>query len=77
MPQSELNGGFVVLDSLDDCLKQAQIFIIATPDPVFASLTAGDFKNEYATVTVVDFWRLLQDELEGNRISNIWLLPRY
>lgn len=63
MPQSELNGGFVVIDSLSDCLRQAQIVIIATPDPVFAALTADDFKNEFATVTVVDFWRLLQSEL--------------
>lgn len=64
MPQEELRGDFVVVDSVEECIRQSEIILIATPDPAFTELKEKDFKNGFAKVTVVDFWRILKDELE-------------
>lgn len=61
----ELHGHAVVLSSLADCLKQADVIVVATPDPAFGALTADDFIRNSAPVTVVDFWRILQAKLSG------------
>jgi UDPglucose 6-dehydrogenase len=50
-----------ILDSVADCLNQADMVLITTPDPAFRALTASDFQE----CTVVDFWRTLDDELAG------------
>ena len=65
MDLDEVRRSVVVLDSISDCLKQAEAVLITTPDPAFKSLTTADFKNEWAEVLVMDFWRLLKDELSG------------
>lgn len=65
MELDELRRSLVVLDSIEECLKQAQAVLITTPDPAFAGLKAEDFRNEWNEVTVVDFWRLLKGELTG------------
>ena len=65
MALNELHGQIVVLDSIEECLSQAEAVLITTPDRAFKNLTAEDFRNEYAEVLVVDFWRLLQDKLTG------------
>jgi UDPglucose 6-dehydrogenase len=65
MPMEELRSSIVVLDSLDECLRQAEAVLITTPDPVFKGLKAENFKNEWAEVLVFDFWRLLMDELQN------------
>jgi UDPglucose 6-dehydrogenase len=64
MPLDELRRNIVVLDSIEECLSQAEAVLITTPDPVFKGLTAANFKNELAEVLVVDFWRLLRTQLE-------------
>ncbi|QYO62161.1 nucleotide sugar dehydrogenase [Leptolyngbya sp. 7M] len=64
MPQEELRGDFVVVDSVEECIRQSEIILIATPDPAFAELKANNFKNGFSKVTVVDFWRILKNELE-------------
>ena len=46
-------------------MGQAEAVLITTPDPAFAGLKADDFKNEWAEVLVMDFWRLLRGELEN------------
>jgi UDPglucose 6-dehydrogenase len=61
----ELQGRAVILDSARDCLRQADVVLIATPDPEFKSLSATDFLSEERVVTVVDFWRILARELAG------------
>lgn len=66
MDIEELRREIVVLDSLRDCLSQAEAVLITTPDPAFKSLTATDFENGWAEVLVFDFWRILRDNLEGN-----------
>lgn len=65
MPINELNKNFIVLSSIEDCLKQAEAVLITTPDPAFKSLTAQHFKNEFNQVLVVDFWRILQSKLSN------------
>jgi UDPglucose 6-dehydrogenase len=64
MPLEELRSSIVVLDSLEECLKQAEAVLITTPDPAFKDLDAASFKNEWAEVLVFDFWRILMDKLQ-------------
>jgi UDPglucose 6-dehydrogenase len=66
----ELKDHAVVLPSLQDCLDQASIVIITTPDSVYAALDAKSFCNGTRTVTVVDCWRLLAGKLTGQRGIN-------
>jgi UDP-N-acetyl-D-mannosaminuronate dehydrogenase len=63
MSLNEIRRNIVVLDSIEECLKQAEAVLITTPDPAFRFLTASDFKNEWAEVLVVDFWRICSDQL--------------
>lgn len=65
MELDELKRSVLVLPTIAECLSQAEAVLITTPDAEFASLTADDFKNEWAEVLVVDFWRLLRRELHG------------
>lgn len=58
---TELAYHAVVLDSLADCLAQANAVLITTPDPEFIRLKSIDFVKK--PVTVVDFWRILTSEL--------------
>lgn len=59
----EIANSAVIMDSMASCLEQADIVLITTPDPAFAALTINDFKRR--PVTVVDFWRILKNELSG------------
>jgi len=63
--RSELKDQAVILESVDQCLEQADVVLITTPDPAFSSLKAGDFTRGKTPVTVVDFWRMLRGELDG------------
>jgi UDPglucose 6-dehydrogenase len=62
---AELKGRAVVLDTAADCLKQADVVLIATPDPEFANLSARDFTDGSRRVVVIDFWRILAERLQG------------
>jgi UDPglucose 6-dehydrogenase len=59
--RSELAYSALIMDSLIDCLAQANYVIITTADPVFKSLCADDFVLK--PVTVIDIWRVLDKEL--------------
>jgi UDPglucose 6-dehydrogenase len=61
----ELRGRALILDSPHDCLREADVVVIATPDPEFKALTAADFKSNGRMVTVIDFWRIAKDTLSG------------
>jgi UDPglucose 6-dehydrogenase len=63
MADGDLKGRAVMLDSVRDCLRQADVILIATPDPEFAALTPTDFTDGSRRVVVIDFWRLLADRL--------------
>ncbi|HEX8637046.1 MAG TPA: UDP binding domain-containing protein, partial [Pyrinomonadaceae bacterium] len=65
MQLENLRKHIVVLDTIEECLKQAEAVLITTPDPAFKELTADSFKNEWAEVLVFDFWRILQNKLSG------------
>ena len=67
MALGELQGQIVILNSIKECLKQAEAVLITTPDPVFKDLAAEDFLNERAEVLVVDFWRILQEKLKNQK----------
>ena len=60
-----LGGRALILDDPADCLRDADVVLIATPDPEFRRLTAGDFRRDGRTVLVIDFWRILSGELAG------------
>jgi UDPglucose 6-dehydrogenase len=55
----ELGGRALVLDSIADCLKDADVVLIANADPEFKTLQPGDVTDGIRQVTVVDFWRCL------------------
>jgi UDPglucose 6-dehydrogenase len=61
---SELRDQVTILDSIADCLAQATTVLITTPDPTFAELKASDFAG--GKYTVVDFWRILDQELASH-----------
>jgi UDPglucose 6-dehydrogenase len=67
MSLDEIRRNIVVLDSVEECLKQAEAVLVTTPDPFFKKLTAENFKNDRAEVLVVDFWRILQERLSGQK----------
>lgn len=70
MARVELRDQAVILDSVTDCLAQAQVVLVTTPDPAFQTLKATDFK---CVETVVDFWRILDTELAG--VPNVHYIP--
>ena len=58
---AELDGQIRFVDELSEAL-QAEIVVIATPDPEFQALSALDFARA-GTSVVVDCWRILEQEL--------------
>jgi len=69
----ELGGRALVMDNPCDCLRDADVALIATPDPEFKRLSARDFRQDGKTTLVVDFWRILSDQLSG--VEGIEYLP--
>ncbi len=61
----ELGGRALIMDNPRDCLRDADVVLVATPDPEFKTLTADDFRSGGRTVRVVDFWRILSAQLAG------------
>jgi UDPglucose 6-dehydrogenase len=61
----ELGGRALIMDNARDCLRDADVVLIATPDPEFKTLTPRDFRGDGQPVLVVDFWRILSDQLSG------------
>jgi UDPglucose 6-dehydrogenase len=61
----EFKGRALIMDTARDCLREADVVVIATPDPEFKALTAAAFQRDGRVVTVVDFWRILSHELAG------------
>ncbi|MBV9764494.1 MAG: nucleotide sugar dehydrogenase [Acidobacteriaceae bacterium] len=59
-------NGWLLGDSLQECLDEADAVLVTTPDPAFKTLDATNFARLKRTVTVVDFWRILSGALEGH-----------
>jgi len=68
---TELGGKVVILDSLQECLNQADVVLVTTPDPAFKAIHVDDFKGR--KVVVVDFWRILDRHFSEH--SNIRYIP--
>jgi UDPglucose 6-dehydrogenase len=68
---TELGGSAVMLDSMEECIAQADAVFITTPDPVFKKLTVKHFPGK--PFIIVDFWRILGPEF-GNT-PNIRYIP--
>lgn len=66
MARQELGGTVEIVGSIADCLAQADVVFITTPDPAFRLLTAADFNQNTSQVMVVDFWRILFQQLTGH-----------
>jgi UDPglucose 6-dehydrogenase len=73
MARVELCDQVIIADSINDCLAQAEVVLITTPDPAFRMLKVADLNNQKSYVTVVDFWRILDHELAGK--TNIRYIP--
>jgi UDPglucose 6-dehydrogenase len=73
MARHDLHDQAVILDSLEECLSQADVVLVTTPDPAFRELKAADFSQTKSKVTVVDFWRILVKEMEDK--SNVNYIP--
>ena len=69
----ELGGRALIMDNACDCLRDADVVLVATPDPEFTRLTARDFRRDGKPVLVVDFWRILSAELSG--VDGIEYMP--
>ena len=57
-----LAAGLTMAASARDCVREADVVVVATPDPAFRTLERSDFA---ASAIVVDYWRLLADRLAG------------
>ena len=66
MALEDLRRDILVLDSISECISQAQAILITTPDPVFGALSAADLENSWSEVLVFDFWRILSEKLSNN-----------
>jgi UDPglucose 6-dehydrogenase len=69
----ELGGRALIMDNLCDCLRSADVVLVATPDPEFRTLTPRDFRQGGRPVLVVDFWRILSEQLSS--VAGIDYLP--
>ncbi|MFL6354906.1 MAG: UDP-glucose dehydrogenase family protein [Bryobacteraceae bacterium] len=67
-------NGWLLQHSLQHSLDEADIVLITTPDPMFRALNSSNFARSKPTVTVVDFWRILERELVGHQ-PRIHYLP--
>ena len=56
---------FTVMESVWECIDRADIVIVSTPDPCFATLNEEDFCGGSGTKVVYDAWRILR-KLEGS-----------
>jgi UDPglucose 6-dehydrogenase len=66
--RAELDGLIRVTDSLDACLAEADVLVLATPDPAFLALTADRLAASGVRL-VVDCWRILADDLADSPID--------
>jgi UDPglucose 6-dehydrogenase len=62
----ELRGRALILDSPEACLREADLAVIATPDPAFKALTPAHFHAAGRRMTVVDCWRILSPHIAAD-----------
>jgi UDP-glucose 6-dehydrogenase len=60
-----------MVDSLRECIDASDVVFITTPDPAFKDLRKDDFQRGKNPKTVVDFWRILKEELQDGPVKYI------
>lgn len=60
--RAQLDGTVAFAGSPRECVRDADLVVVTTPDPLYQDLTADDFRPG-APVTVVDLWRCLDASL--------------
>ena len=61
-----LVGEVTVADSIEDCVRSAEIVLLTSPDPVFRRLQTEDLVGDKDRVIAVDFWRILEPHVAGD-----------
>jgi UDPglucose 6-dehydrogenase len=61
----DLHYHALVLDSIEECVRDAEVVLITTPDPAFQSITAKQLLGQKKKVIVFDFWRFLSATLSN------------
>lgn len=69
--EQALKMSALVTDSLDAALKDADVVLVTTTDKTYTSLTADALLRGRASVTVVDFWRVLPQLAADPRIRYV------
>lgn len=62
----ELADSALVLDSMEECTRQAEVVLITTPDPEFKALNDNHFRKHSEPVIIFDFWRIVDENLRCN-----------
>jgi UDPglucose 6-dehydrogenase len=57
----ELGDKAIIADSLASCIADAEVVVVATPDPAFTALLSNDLAGK----TIIDLWRIL----DGARLA--------
>lgn len=63
--RNALQDHALVLDSLESCLEQGEVFLLVNPDDAFKNLTPTQLRGKKESVTVVDFWRFMEQKLSS------------
>jgi UDPglucose 6-dehydrogenase len=62
--RARLNGRVTYASSVRECVRAADIVVVAVPDVAYLDLSPSDFRAR-PPVTVVDCWRCLEKRLAG------------
>jgi len=63
MARMELRDKVMIMPSARECIQQADMVVMATPDPEFAQLSPEDFENAKPEMILFDFWRVASEKL--------------
>ncbi|MDR2476172.1 MAG: nucleotide sugar dehydrogenase [Treponema sp.] len=58
--------GIEIARNVDECLKDADVVFVTTPDPAFMAFTAERLCSSCQKIHVVDFWRCLKHEIQAS-----------
>jgi UDPglucose 6-dehydrogenase len=64
--KNELNGATVVTETLQQCLSEADVFLVTTPDEEFKKILPDDFIKNRDKIVIFDFWRCLPEDIKNN-----------
>lgn len=62
----ELSGHAIVTDCIEQCLKEANVVLVSTPDDVFKNLPVEIYVQNGVKKVIVDFWRCLPSSIKDH-----------